>query len=78
MEGKEFTLLNGRVCSVVSVRPRFPHLVRREYADGWLVFETSLERRRLAPIPTEWHEADESTLREWWATAESHAKPKYI
>ena len=34
-------------------------------ADGWLVFRTGGERRRLAPIPEQWAAACEAQLRRW-------------
>ena len=38
--------------------------VRPQFAAGWLAFESGIERRRLAPIPAEWTEADDAGLRE--------------
>lgn len=35
-----------------------------ELAEGWLCFESSSERRRLAPIPPEWEICDDRTLEE--------------
>ncbi|MES2177680.1 MAG: hypothetical protein V4550_07415 [Gemmatimonadota bacterium] len=43
-----------------------PHL-----ADGWLAFESAHARKRLAPIPTEWHALPEDKLRELWRAAEA-------
>jgi hypothetical protein len=40
-------------------------LMRREYADGWLLFVSGNERRRLAPLPPGWRMADASRLRRW-------------
>lgn len=31
----------------------FPH---PELADGWLCFESRTEKRRIAPVPADWHE----------------------
>ena len=39
-------------------------------AAGWLAFESSDERRRLAPIPNEWHLMAEDALRALWRAAE--------
>ena len=39
-------------------------------ANGWLAFESGDARRRLAPIPAEWHLLPEERLRELWRTAE--------
>src|SRR2546430_9317719 len=35
-----------------------------QLANGWLAFESGESRRRLAPIPKEWHELPEEQLRE--------------
>jgi hypothetical protein len=40
-------------------------------ADGWLAFESNDERRRVAPIPAEWHLMSEERLRALWRNAES-------
>ena len=42
----------------------FSDRVRRQFAEGWLAFETAGERRRLAPIPPGWEELPEDKLRE--------------
>lgn len=39
--------------------------VPERFADGWLVFKTAGERRRLAPIPGSWAEGGEDQLRLW-------------
>ena len=39
-------------------------------AGGWLAFESADARRRLAPIPHEWHALPEEDLRELWRKAE--------
>lgn len=36
--------------------------VRDEYAGGWLAFECSSERRRLAPVPDGWSERSDKEL----------------
>lgn len=36
---------------------------------GWLTFEATGVRRRLAPIPRDWEDAPESRLREYCSTA---------
>jgi hypothetical protein len=38
-------------------------------AGGWLAFENRTERRRLAPIPEDWSEMDETGLRSLLANA---------
>ena len=35
-----------------------------EFSDGWLCFETSDEKRRLAPIPVEWETCPPGVLEE--------------
>jgi hypothetical protein len=37
--------------------------VRPQFAGGWLAFESPGERRRLAPFPETWAEADDGALR---------------
>ena len=32
------------------------------FADGWLCFESASEKRRLAPIPSDWTDRDQDTL----------------
>jgi hypothetical protein len=43
--------------------------VSQEFAQGWLCFETSGEKRRLAPVPEEWDRASEETLERWCGAA---------
>jgi hypothetical protein len=43
--------------------------VRPQFAAGWLAFESGSERRRLAPIPIGWMEADDAALCEMLAQA---------
>lgn len=44
-------------------------LARPEFSDGWLLFSSGDERRRLAPLPPGWREASEVQLRRWCADA---------
>jgi hypothetical protein len=39
--------------------------VAAEFAYGWLCFETSGEKRRLAPVPEGWDRADDETIEQW-------------
>ena len=39
-------------------------------AEGWLAFESNDERRRVAPIPDQWHLMEEEALRALWREAE--------
>lgn len=36
--------------------------VNPELAEGWLTFESAVEKRRLAPIPEGWEEVDDESL----------------
>ena len=40
-------------------------LLRGEYSEGWLLFISGEERRRLAPYPRGWRLADPARLRCW-------------
>ena len=48
---------------------RRARLLPADHANGWLLFSLGLERRRLAPVPAEWHTATETQLRRWWQAA---------
>lgn len=57
----------GRNWIVWSVHPSSttqltPAGVHPDYRDGWLAFESVAEKRRLAPIPTEWETASDADL----------------
>jgi hypothetical protein len=43
--------------------------VSPEYAGGWLTFESPGERRRLAPIPSDWEFTAREQMTEWCARA---------
>jgi hypothetical protein len=43
--------------------------------DGWIVFESSSEKRRLRPIPTDWHRASNTELESMCARAERASRP---
>lgn len=45
-------------------------MVRPELQDGWLVFESAAERRRLSPIPPAWEQYTEAALERMCARAE--------
>ena len=40
----------------VAAERRRDHLLPAEYREGWLVFESANEKRRLAPVPAGWSE----------------------
>ena len=57
--------MHGRRWEVWEVHPRDEgRPVMPELAEGWLAFESSWEKRRLAPIPAGWTELPEETLRQ--------------
>jgi hypothetical protein len=41
----------------------------RDLADGWLCFDCGTEKRRLAPLPSNWQERSEEDLRFWCRAA---------
>jgi len=43
--------------------------IASEYSNGWLCFTRDGERRRLAPVPTNWLSAIETQLAEWCRAA---------
>lgn len=47
-------------------------------ANGWLAFESTDERRRLAPIPAEWHLMSEERLRALWRDAERRPRRRRL
>lgn len=73
---RDFTDAAGRTWTVWSVHPSSDIRLRSTPSsagepdqhdllrDGWLVFETRGERRRLVPIPSDWEVADEVSLAE--------------
>jgi hypothetical protein len=65
MAHREFTDARQVTWQVWDVHPNADaHGVRVQsiYANGWLAFESPLERRRLAPIPDGWQELGEAML----------------
>lgn len=48
---------------------RRARLLPADHANGWLLFSLGLERRRLAPVPPEWHNATPNQLKSWWQAA---------
>jgi len=43
--------------------------VASEFSQGWLCFESEGEKRRLAPVPVDWHEAGPDRLSTWLQAA---------
>lgn len=64
-----FTDESDRAWEVREIRePVLPERARRllgEYSNGWLLFMSGEERRRLAPYPPGWRHADAARLRCW-------------
>lgn len=58
---REFTDAGG-VCWQVWATTPMRGDVRPQFASGWLAFESEAERRRLAPIPSAWEEAEDGAL----------------
>ena len=56
--------------------PRVP--VSLGMQSGWVVFQSSAERRRLAPIPAEWDRLCEHELRELCARAAAVGRPRRL
>lgn len=51
----------------------------RDMADGWLCFDCGTEKRRLAPLPVNWHERPEQDLWFWCRAAEPvRARPAIL
>jgi hypothetical protein len=49
-----------------------------EFGSGWLCFESSVSKRRLAPIPTQWREFSEPQLAHLLAQAKPVNRPNFI
>jgi hypothetical protein len=75
---REFTDRNGESWQVWDVRPSLHADDERESTKrfatvpvGWLCFESRSDRRRLSPIPQDWHLLDASALDALRAKAKS-------
>ena len=69
---REFADDAGTVWRVWDTHPLAADTLRSvlpSYATGWLTFESSSERKRLAPIPPDWESASEELLIHWCARA---------
>jgi hypothetical protein len=51
--------------------PRARVTLPGDFSNGWLCFESSGDKRRLAPVPDAWERARDGELVEWLALAES-------
>jgi hypothetical protein len=62
MAQREFTDSRGLAWLVWSTKPTPGSVLATDMQQGWLTFESSEERRRLAPIPRGWDEAPPERL----------------
>jgi hypothetical protein len=51
---RSFVDKNGVYWRVWNTHPGNPNTVAEDLRTGWLTFDSTFERRRLAPIPTGW------------------------
>lgn len=54
---------------VSEFRSAFGSHLPRDLADGWLCFDCGSEKRRLAPLPANWHERPDADLWFWCRAA---------
>ena len=69
---REFADDAGVVWRVWDTHPLAANTLRSvlpTYAAGWLTFESTAARKRLAPIPPEWESASDELLIHWCARA---------
>lgn len=52
-----------------TITPGYYGPVAAEFKYGWLCFQTTDEKRRLAPIPEDWERADDETIEQWCCVA---------
>ena len=48
--------------------------VRQRFEAGWLTFQSGEVRRRLVPIPSDWENADDATLRGYLENSQNLGK----
>ncbi len=46
------------------------------FSEGWLTFESSTEKRRLTPIPSNWDSCPDAVLRSWCMRAKPIGKTR--
>jgi hypothetical protein len=63
MPYKEFVDSAGVLWRVWATFPTVGKILSRGFEKGWLTFESSSARRRLAPIPERWEDLPDSKLR---------------
>ena len=74
MAHREFVDEMGTPWEAWDVHPTLAEIRRapamhRMFSEGWLVFESEADRRRVTPIPPEWCSASDVSLRELLGTA---------
>ena len=63
MAVRAFTDADGTSWRVWNTRPSKDGLYSGEFREGWLTFESATERRRLAPIPSNWEDVSIERLK---------------
>jgi hypothetical protein len=63
MAYREFLDLEGRLWRVWATQPTVGKVLSKGFEEGWLTFESGLDRSRLAPVPEGWAEAPDAKLR---------------
>lgn len=48
-----------------------------EFGQGWLCFESSISKRRLTPIPTDWRDANDAELLRFLGQAQTVNRPNF-
>ncbi len=79
MATRSFRDKGGLEWSVVQVTPTAgrPGMVRPQFEQGWLLFVSAAERRRLAPPPPRWLDLDDDGLRRLLQQSEPSAPARY-
>jgi hypothetical protein len=54
---------------ISELRSRYGSHLPRDLADGWLCFDCGAEKRRLAPLPADWHSREDQELWFWCRAA---------
>jgi len=65
--GTEWEVREIHVPTLAVVPKRF--MRHPEFAEGWLLFSTASERRRIAPVPPDWMNRPSTDLSAWCASA---------
>jgi hypothetical protein len=62
-EGRHWVVREVRDPNLAMIPPHL--LTRPEFAEGWLLFESEGEKRRLAPYPDDWMTLSVKQLDQW-------------